>query len=633
VLGFSDAGRIPVARTHRYHWDLDLRSPPDALWPRIADTNRFNRDTRVPRVERGSGVEAGVMAAEGASPLARPMSLKALGLRIRWLEEPFEWVEPRRFSVVRRCIGGPVKSLRVEMVLEPRGGGSRLSYTVEAVARNRVGSAFIRGQIGLFTWPAIVRVFRRYDREASAAGVLRLGDTISGALPDADGGDSPTHDRRLRALWQDLIARGQDRACVDRLVHLVETGDDLALSRMKPYLIADRWGADRRAVLTLMLHATRAGLLNLRWDLLCPLCRGSKSNAGALRDLPAGVHCDACHIDVTARLDRFVELTFRPNGAIRAIEASEYCIGGPGSTPHIVAQQALGAGESRGVSVRLAPGRYRLRTKTGVDPERDRSARLISVAAAHSSDALVFQAEEEAEGEAILGLDAAIELINARDRPRLFMLERLAWADDAVTAAEVFAMQPFRDLFSAEALRPGEQVSVGSVTLLFTDVKDSTRLYREIGDAPAFGRVMSHFEVLREVVARHEGAVVKTMGDAIMAVFTRPSRGASAALEMQRALRESNGRAGLGAVRLKAALHAGPCIAVTLNDRLDYFGSTVNIAARLVGLAQGGEVVMSEAVWNDPDVAAAHRGTGEDPIECTLRGFDDQRFRAWRLRV
>ena len=204
--------------------------------------------------------------------------------------------------------------------------------------------------------------------------------------------------------------------------------------------------------------------------------------------------------------------------------------------------------------------------------------------------------------------------------------------DQAATAAQVIAMQSFRDLFAAEALRPGERISVGSLTIVFTDLYGSTEMYNEMGDAPAFGLVLSHFDVLKEAVLQEGGAVVKTMGDAVMAVFQRPLPALRALLKAQRDLDAG----GIDRFRLKAGLHHGPCIAVTLNERLDYFGASVNIAARLEGLSSGGDMVASQAVCQDPEVeqylkeqsAALH----VEEIETTLKGFAQKRFSLRRLR-
>ena len=97
-------------------------------------------------------------------------------------------------------------------------------------------------------------------------------------------------------------------------------------------------------------------------------------------------------------------------------------------------------------------------------------------------------------------------MVNADATGHLAIVEHLAWSDQATTAAEVTSLQLFRDLFSREVLRPGEQISVGSMTVVFTDLKNSTQLYQEIGDAPAFGRVLTHFEILKAAVAYAKAA-------------------------------------------------------------------------------------------------------------------------------
>jgi class 3 adenylate cyclase len=232
-----------------------------------------------------------------------------------------------------------------------------------------------------------------------------------------------------------------------------------------------------------------------------------------------------------------------------------------------------------------------------------------------------------------LATQSSLHLENATDAEQLFILERLAWSDQAATAAEVTALQIFRDLFSSEALRPGEQISVGTLTVLFTDLRNSTRMYREIGDATAFGRVMSHFDVLRNAIAAESGALVKTIGDAVMAVFREPENALRAMLKAQQILAAPVD--GSPALTLKAGLHSGPCIAVSLNDRLDYFGSTVNMAARLEGLSTGNDVVISRAVYDDPEVRAMVDGPASElsatRFQIELKGFDAESFELWRV--
>jgi class 3 adenylate cyclase len=225
-----------------------------------------------------------------------------------------------------------------------------------------------------------------------------------------------------------------------------------------------------------------------------------------------------------------------------------------------------------------------------------------------------------------------INLINQTDQPRTFELRRTAWSDQAATAADVTILQVFRDLFSNEVLRPGEEISVGSVTLMFTDLRGSTRLYRQIGDAPAFGRVREHFEILEQVVKSEGGSIIKTMGDAVMAAFRRPAPALRAIMEIQRQIAES----GAPPLRLKAGIHHGPCIVVNLNDRMDYFGSTVNIAARLPDFSSGGEAVITGSIRKDPEAQEFFKKNIQPNtlarFQAELRGYDEP-FELWKMKM
>jgi class 3 adenylate cyclase len=183
-------------------------------------------------------------------------------------------------------------------------------------------------------------------------------------------------------------------------------------------------------------------------------------------------------------------------------------------------------------------------------------------------------------------------------------------------------MQSFRDLFGEETLRPGDEVGIDQVTLMFTDLKGSTALYSRLGDAPAYGLVREHFAVLTGVVRRNDGAIVKTIGDAVMAAFADPADAVRAALEMHHAVIEFNERTGWDAIVLKLGIHAGPCIAVTLNDRLDYFGTTVNLAARLQDRSEGEDLVLSANLIDDPAVAPLVEGLPLGAEMARIKGFD-----------
>jgi class 3 adenylate cyclase len=145
----------------------------------------------------------------------------------------------------------------------------------------------------------------------------------------------------------------------------------------------------------------------------------------------------------------------------------------------------------------------------------------------------------------------------------------------------VLTTQTFRDLFRSEVIKASEGIGVKNITLLFTDLKGSTELYERIGDLNAFSLVQRHFERLLDVTVRNNGAIIKTIGDAIMASFLKPADAVKAALAMRNEIAAFNAEQADRALILKIGIHTGPAIAVTLNDRLDYFGQNVNIAARI----------------------------------------------------
>ena len=87
---------------------------------------------------------------------------------------------------------------------------------------------------------------------------------------------------------------------------------------------------------------------------------------------------------------------------------------------------------------------------------------------------------------------------------------------------------------------------------------------------------------------------------------------------------------------LKAGLHMGPCIVVNLNDRLDYFGSTVNITARLPNFSKGGELILSETFYHDPQIQDfLAQNVPSASLQCftgDVKGFDEP-FTMWKIRV
>jgi class 3 adenylate cyclase len=229
----------------------------------------------------------------------------------------------------------------------------------------------------------------------------------------------------------------------------------------------------------------------------------------------------------------------------------------------------------------------------------------------------------------VIAIVGRLRIYNQGSAPRTLVIEDRAWARDALTAHEATTMQAFRDIFADAVLRPGDQVEIRRIAFLFTDIRGSSALYNRVGDGRAYGWVREHYAVLTRAIRRHDGAVVKTIGDAVMAAFSDPAAALGAALAICRDIAEFDQKLSCeigeaGTIQVKLGLHCGPCIAVTLNDRLDYFGRTVNLAARLQSESRGGDIVISEEMAQDPAVMTLLEDLAPVAENALVKGFSEK---------
>ena len=599
-----------MAQEFHFFWQWDIKSAPEAIWPFAADTNRFNRDTGQPEIEMLSNVMG-----------TKKLRMKLPIIKVEWEEEPFEWTYPYSFGIVRKYSKGPLDDMRVQVNFDPLPeDGTHVTYQTWINTSNLLAQIGIPLAIGVIAKGRFMKAFRLYDRIAKTGDLL-----LEGTRPR---GLSSSGRSRFKSQSEAVIGQGTSPELVKHLEEFFEQADELSLQRIRPYALADRWKVNRRAVLEMFLRATRAGILDMYWDLLCPSCRGTTEGHTNLAEVHGTSHCSTCQIDFTVNFDHNIEVVFRPNPSIVKIEFNAaFCVGSPQMQPHVFMTQTISALRPLPVPMQLEQGRYTLRASNV-------PGSLSLFADADGDEKVDIRATTfgfPLEGGHV-SLLPTLNLINATEADSTFTLERTTWSDQAATAADVTALQVFRDLFATDVVRPGEEISIGSVVLMFTDLRDSTRMYRKIGDASAFGRVREHFEILEKAIAEEGGGIVKTMGDAVMATFRHPIDALRSVWKAQTEI----AKRGEPMLWLKVGLHKGPCIVVNLNDRLDYFGSTVNITARLPGFSQGGELIFSEEFYSDPEIrdfisknippSALSSFSGD------LKGFDEP-FTMWKLRV
>ena len=433
-----------------FDWYWDLQSSPQAIWPLASDTNRFNRDTGQPEIEMLDNVKG-----------VKHVRMKLPVIRVEWEEEPFEWTYPYAFGILRTYSKGPIDEMRVQANFDPRAeGGTRVRYQTWMRTNNILAKLAIPFAIGVVAKNRFEKAFRIYDRLAN-----KRGSVIEIARPR---GLSTAGRSRFRSLSQEVIRQGTDAALVTRLEDFLNRADELSVQRIRPYALADRWEANRRAVLEMFLRATRAGILDMSWDLLCPSCRGTTEGHSNLGDVRGKSHCDTCQIDFTVNFDHNIEVVFRPNASVRPVEYdAAFCVGSPQLQPHVVMSQSIAALRTLPLTMQLEPGRYTLRASNTAG-----SVSLVADADGTTKADIRVTSFGWPPEQQHISLQPTLNLINATDADQTFQLERTAWSDQASTAADVTALQVFRDLFASEVVRPGEEISIGSVTLMFTDLRE-----------------------------------------------------------------------------------------------------------------------------------------------------------------
>jgi hypothetical protein len=324
--------------------------PPQVLWDLLANTDNLDREIGMPYVSYGPlTVTADAIyrrAMAGSGPLTGTS----------WREYPFEWVRGERYAVLRLFERGLLDSFYGGIEVSPSPAGSRLRLFGELTPRSLPGwfAARLLGGKGLRDTLAYCDRFLR-DRLAGDLG-----------LPPASR-RTATDPTRLQRLLERASQAGIASQIVRRFGRHLADAPDPEVLRMRPYALADGWGAPREEVLRLLAAAEREGGLVRSWEVMCPNCRVPKVSATELTGIPPRFHCDTCGIDFESDLSRWVELRFSVHPALRPAREEIYCAGGPANSPHVYVQQYLPPRKERLVSVELAAEPYRARILRGLD--------------------------------------------------------------------------------------------------------------------------------------------------------------------------------------------------------------------------------------------------------------------------
>ncbi len=554
-----------------WHYDVDLGIAD--LWKLVSDSSRMNRALQVSEMkfEDRDGVRWGTS--------------KPGGIFHEWEEVPWNWVAERFIESVRVYRSGFSKVVYAVFVLAPISTEkTRLYIYFGSIPRSYLSSLALR--IG---FPSLGRDYAQLlprlaaeIREHKPISLVQSGPAL------AEGAQT-----RLSTIRSQLEEKGLDKECITKLLDWIATGDEQDLFRIQVRERARAWDLAEDSLLRVCLHATRLGLLELSWDIMCPHCRGVSKQSGSLSEISSAASCDVCLIDFETDTNDSIEITFHVHPSIREVPHRTFCSAEPATKEHIRVQHAVKKGEQLTIEPVLRPGRYRLRWKG------QKRYGYLDVGQRGETQPIEWRTSTEPV-EISVGSNFSLLLHNDSAEDSLFVLETAQWSDLALRPGRILSLQEFRDLFREEYLNADVQIAIGQQTILFTDMVGSTALYAQQGDAVAFREVRRHFADVFRIIAAQRGAVVKTIGDAVMGAFTNPLDAVISAKAIHDCFPPSRTDS---LSRLRISINVGPCIAVKLNTDIDYFGHTVNIAAKLQSLAGAWQVALSDDVYAAPGVA------------------------------
>ncbi|MCB1201796.1 MAG: adenylate/guanylate cyclase domain-containing protein [Leptospiraceae bacterium] len=590
-------------------WHYDLKSSAEELWPHISDTSSFNKRMQLP-----------VMNFEEKNGRMFGTSVNA-GIRLDWEEVPWQWEYAKGLHQARIYSRGFAHYVRARYLLESLpNDGTRMYVYFGWIPRSLSGRILLK--VGMKSLQkSYARVLGAIDKEIQA----KLVNTAQSSLELQNPVDLNLEQQQVVKKIQNALAeKSVSPATIDVFARYIATGPEDQLFRIQVRDLSEKLGLAWKDILIICLYLSKAGLFNLSWDVVCPHCRGAKAELKHLGDIPDMSECEACEIDFSATELDNLEITFRPHETLRRTQKLFFCAAEPARKPHIFYQQTVEPGSEKLLDTRLPVGLYRTRILG------EKSFRLLQVEQEAKTRNLVLT-EASSKETSYLGLHPVLTLRNNDNNPHTFVIEKKTEDQKSIRPGDLFLLKEFRELFPEEKIGSDIQLEIGQQTIMFTDIVGSTRFYREKGDTGAFNAVRQHFVETYRIVNQHKGVVVKSIGDSVMAAFSHPLDALIASLDLQtrfeRELKNSE-------IRLRISLHTGQVLAVNLDTGIDYFGTTVNLAAKIQAVIGAAEIGVTREYLNNTEVKEYLQKNSLTLLTRPLKsGFSDVPIEVSVLRV
>lgn len=624
--------RLPSEHTAAKVWDKtvtwQLDSEPSELWPLVSNTERLNEAIGLPSVDYRTekDPDRGIRKF-GAFTLS--------GVRVSWEEHPFEWIEGQRMGILREFDSGPFKWFLSVVTLDRRdGGGTKLSHRIRIEPRNVLGRVLTTVEADWKGFRNLQKVYQRMDK------------SLQGKLDRSGGSDpfagvkalSKNQASRLTSRMDRVIESGAEQEAARAIETMLQQWSAQDLAQIRPIAAATQLDVQPDAFTNACLIAAAEGVLQLRWDILCPTCRVSALASSELSNIQSHTHCEACDIDFQSNLAGSIELVFQAHPEIRQINQGQYCIGGPEHSPHVVAQVRIAASECLDLPTDLGPGDYLIR---GPRLPKTQAIRIQSSSAPSSIDFSLSTLGQSIHTPKMRAGQQVLTLMNDLSTLHVVRIERMIARDDVVTAATASANPLFRKLFPGQCFAENNPITTEVLTFVAASINNVDRMYQTLGESEAYLAIRDHHDRLTVSIEGTGGTVVKTVGESLLAVFPnrddavlaskriRESREVAQAVTESPAMNDPSTETKSEQtpwIELGIGIHSGPTMVATQNNQLDYFGTTVRSATKLADQA-GQDTLITESVYSDPFVSDQLTSVSDEVEMFDLPGISSLRVK------
>ncbi len=596
-------------------WYWDIEGTPEVLWPYVTDTRRINEDSGVFEQFKYTYKhdEEGIVFKQTKKNLR--------GKNHTFKESPFEWEYPNWYQVTRDFHTSPIKKMWYRVSISPKTKNiSRVTYELEINARNLISKVILEPYLNLATKRGLNKSFQNIKERIKQSSVKYK--AIADPIKKFD-----AHTENLSVLLEKTQSSEEFKRAVEfAILHWPES----ELLAIRPYVFADAFDLPRKDTLIHFLSATVAGIFELEWRMFCPSCHGSaEQSEHRLSDLRGDAYCPACHISYEALFDKGIEATFTPKPSVRNVSGEVFCTGGPKETRHILFQKILQANEEYSFKMNLKPGIYGLFSKGF---ELESQIELVSKTNQDPENDIRLNQKKPDTSRVMCEQNQNLRIING-DEITQIQLHHITDLSDIATAAEVTTIPEFRKRFSSQLIQSGERFGVSNIVILFTDLRESTKLYSSLGDVEAISRIQQHFGILRKGVEQKHGSVIKTIGDAVMGIFHTPADAIMGCYQIINEIHADNKNFEIP-LNLKMGLHCGEAFALTYDEKIDYFGSTINFCSRLEKLTEQHHLVITEALYHKTGIATVLKEVADDvsEFEHVIKGISSEPQKLYKVR-